>query len=117
MEALAINTTVWSPDSKRMNHECVHRVLVRLLGCGVVRISLVENDTVEYCFFSGIFKLEQGGGLDCWSTWSLALDNVKQPKESCNIVASTGEWLVYISNGVFISAVYIFVYKIIPNET
>ena len=34
MKALAINTTVWSPDSKRMNHECVHRVLVRHLGYG-----------------------------------------------------------------------------------
>jgi hypothetical protein len=31
----------------------------------IVRISLVENDTVEYCFFSGIFKLEQGCSLDC----------------------------------------------------
>jgi hypothetical protein len=75
----------------------------------IVRISLVENDTVEYFFFSGIFKLEQGGSLDCWSAWRLALDDIKQPKESCSIVASTGEWLVYISNGVLISAAYIFV--------
>jgi hypothetical protein len=30
MEALAINTTVWSPNL----YECVHRVLVRHLGCG-----------------------------------------------------------------------------------
>jgi hypothetical protein len=76
----------------------------------IARISLVENDTVEYCFSCGIFKLEQGGGLDFWSAWRLALDDVKQPQESCNIIASTRKWLVYISNGVLISAAYIFVY-------
>ena len=74
----------------------------------IVCISLVKNDTVEYWFFGGIFKLEQGYGLDCWSTWRLALDDVKQPQESCNIVASTGEWLVYISNGVLISKQWCF---------
>jgi hypothetical protein len=31
----------------------------------IVCISLVENDTVEYWFFGGIFKSEQGCGLDC----------------------------------------------------
>ena len=76
----------------------------------IVCISLVENDTVEYWFFGRIFKLEQGCGLDCWSAWKLALDDVKQPQESCNIVASTEEWLVYINNGVLISAAYISVY-------
>ncbi len=77
----------------------------------IVCISLVKNDTVEYWFFDGIFKLEQGCVLDCWLAWRLALDDVKQPQESCNIVASTGEWLVYIRNCVLISAAYISVYR------
>ena len=76
----------------------------------IVCISLVENDTVEYWFFGGIFKLEQGCILDCWSAWRLALDDVKQPQESCNIIASTGEWLVCISNSVLISTPDISVY-------
>ena len=76
----------------------------------IVCISLVENDIVEYWFFGGIFKLEQGCILDCWSAWRLSLDGVKQPQESCNIFASTEECLVYISNGVLISAAYISVY-------
>jgi hypothetical protein len=35
------------------------------------------------------------------------MDDVKQPQESYNIVASTGEWLVCISNDVYISTAYI----------
>ncbi len=78
----------------------------------IVCISLVENDIVEHRVCGGIFKLEQGCGLDCWLAWRLALNDVKQSQESCIIVASTGEWLVCISNGVLISTAYISVYRI-----
>jgi hypothetical protein len=88
----------------------MHNVLVRHLGCGdCLYLSSRERHRRVLVFW---WNIQAGTRLrfGLLKVWRLALDDVKQPQESCNIVASTGEWLVYISNGVLISAIYISVY-------
>jgi hypothetical protein len=84
---------------------------VRHLGCGDCSYFSSREQHHRVLVFLVVFKLEQGYSLDCWSAWRLVLDDVNQPQKSCNIVASTEEWLVYISNSVLISKQWCFNFR------
>ena len=73
----------WYPlHSERILHfsfsQCLQSV-VRLLGCG---LCLHHSRSVQYhremFLVRGLYKLEFKTCLNSWSTWRLALDNVKQ---------------------------------------
>ena len=58
---------------------------------GFVCIILVVCNTVGEIFLvRGLYKLEFRMSLNCWSVWSLALDNVEQ-SQSCCVIVNLGQ--------------------------